>query len=134
MSDLFLLKVRSLSGKIINYGDNFALTSLNFNLCLQDSHKYLLVLEATCFVYHCEYINLFIYFYRNDDLFTFSPMIFFSMVWLHHDLEYWVWVLSQSTAKENIYKCNWEKRDSMTATNLLLVTNVSWFLVVPHLI
>lgn len=134
MSDLFLLKIRSLSGKAINLGDNLGLPGLNFNISLQDSRKYLLFIAATCFAYICEFIYLFIYFYRKDDLFTFSPMIFFCVVWLHHQLEFWVWLLSQSTAKGNIYKCNWGKRDSVTAINLLLVTNVSWFLLVPCLI
>lgn len=61
MSDLFLLKIRSLSWKAISLGDNLALTGLNFNLCLQDLCKYLLFLDVTSFAYLCEFMYLFIY-------------------------------------------------------------------------
>lgn len=116
MSDLFLLKVRSLSGKIINYGDNFALTSLNFNLCLQDSPKYLLVLEATFFVYHCEYLNLFIYLFLQEWWF----IHFFSYdIFLYGMTSSWSWILSMGSftvycqrkylqvqlGKERLYDC-----------------------------
>lgn len=77
MSDLFLPKIRSLSGKAINLGDNLALTGLNFNLCLQDSHKCLgFFLDATCFAYICEFMYLFIY---SIYLFIFTGTLIYSL-------------------------------------------------------